>query len=1522
MKIGKGAIERRNGIERKVIGFVFLVGICIFWLVFLVPLIGSVLFLTGIKKNISSLQIDKMDMSEGDSVNLRIVYKDVPPLFDMHAKDIKIGIGTSRNERPRGFLYCRSLDVFTHRNKAEFKMNYTMGESTESVPDEFLLKIENRLLFTFQATVFMKLTKNLPGISIPVVFPYTLGVVLGNNAQNSEKLVDIFLSRAPNSSADNRPSLPVEIKEYKIVEDHDQISMEGLYQYKNLPSYVRINLPRICVEVQLNGKSIGRVEVQEHSIFPCRCRGPCKKACRVSPDFKFTMHEKGLMHARKCAEMYLRKHMVELTFRILSFEKADKMPYLFQHMIAQHVCNAYINRLMSGTKRKMNIVKKPLFELKVNKLSPSGFVTNMIFHEEIFPFKDLLESFNNGCLLSTNVYLAVNGVTVFEALGGHVRPAEPEKRRKYLMIDAAVGFPLGFTCTSPVFKHYTEGKGNAPVCKSVEIVIGKGISRLRNILFCGFGLRWRSEEGFCVGFEWIPPAPNTETFPEYVTTYNVDMELSKEEDGPSVSDDLLGADKEESLKGLEKRPAGETAFARSKKPFAQGSVAFMKKVEKENFVRITWNSVQMKIAGPILGINLAVDGSYIDVLASPTSSEWSIRSSQKILAKIHLEKPSKRVERDQFELQEISGPSNSEGLNSERYKIPPIALAIRSRECSKKKAFSKRGLLDEVIRYALRNLHFQAKEPKANERAQAKRMHCAVHLTDSLERDYTKSAFVLSVRVPRMCAVMHPEKGNVVLGIVKTDPILIKVTRADKAPPSVLVVRGNTSVKLPGLVAPNETYSPMDLGQSVRISTMISPDTVKYWPKVSFTGLNGWFYPCCTEVRMLVREGLRPCRDHANLKSLEEDTAQDPERDGKVPEGGFTHSQKVNVKISGDRVHGERINCTATFEWGAVGVPEPGLALHCRDELMQMPNLFFRVRQEDEEVLGLETEWVKARVGKNQVDFGISVKAFVLGNLLQQLIGEKKVMGMSYEMGFIEGVGPFPVQIPFFTMEAPDSISGMVKAFEKMMEEDSPGKGEDGLGGKNRIRMVLGEPNIVHVDNGRVFVPRDQNDQLAGEEGSLSRETADHFDAMFSEIVKNNLVYARSPFPSKDEKCLELVEGESALVEFSPPKRFVSALEEKACTGVVFPVVLKEGFLGGMHITRTFGKAFNALGVKASKISAELVLADISLLNINISEDKKKNSEASIYIPKLVWTHREAFSMKKEEGSAVGEIRADLGVIFPSFYTCRGIRISPKENEVRPLAAFLLQLISMKKVQLMMEEKSYLMRVYKCVKACFLRGTVDIARSAYSSAVKMAGLFLTDFTKYVEKAFEMISFTSFTFPLELPTVGQSGKKEKICLENAPGNTPPNFHMLSAFTSNKYFRIESAEADYAGAQLVFAHKKKGVDCLRFALLERAENSPSKAPTTEQCLAMRKSFPVAVAAEKLRKLFTQSENTVVLLVLKNIVVMRVGVNSSVLEKIKAHALCILKKKAVNLYDKLHIAKDIALFFLTPRPFSSLS
>ncbi|KAI5184612.1 hypothetical protein NEHOM01_0287 [Nematocida homosporus] len=604
MKIGKGGVEARHGIERKIAGAILVISISIFWSIFFSPIICSILFVSTIRRNVDKMVIEKLVFGE-KGIELGFKFADLVCPFNIQCTNLEVGFAASRNEMPFAYLTAAKI-LSTQRDgfHVEGEFLYRLPSESVVVPPEFWMKVENHVLLTIKGNLCFRLWSRFPGLAIPIVLLNTPGVYLGNQPPHPEKLIETLGNAGQMVKKVRKRELPVQILDYVMEDTDTQLSMHGHFLYRKKMNYLTLNMPR--VEGQMYIGEVGCVSwvMEAHQIE--------KGSIQGAVGFAMAVDRAGVDVIRSGMQQYLRKELVTVRVGDLVVLGAHSLAEQFVARCLVEIAATIKVFFLSSGRHSSRRSNEPLVEVQFLSVDTAGMIGRVLFNDAIFPIAGLTKAMNAGRAPSLSFGFLLNGKRL-----GHFRSVHNfgHKEGNKLVLDGVLTFHTGLSAIESLLVARGPPEFKGPIWSaSLQIVETPSVlSRL----FRGFGTHWRNRKGLCVGYEWQPKKKERrrEKLPKFRGHYKVQMNL-----------------RPEALETREVRPATAAnyfqMYASDSRALGQVTVDFGKKMEvNENYVRFKWEPTTFGLSISRLPLFVTLNRASIDILVGPRNSEWGMRSN-------------------------------------------------------------------------------------------------------------------------------------------------------------------------------------------------------------------------------------------------------------------------------------------------------------------------------------------------------------------------------------------------------------------------------------------------------------------------------------------------------------------------------------------------------------------------------------------------------------------------------------------------------------------------------------------------------------------------------------------------------------------------------------------------------------------------------------------------------------------------------------------------------------------------------
>ncbi|KAI5189956.1 hypothetical protein NECID01_0751 [Nematocida sp. AWRm77] len=646
MKVGRGSIEKRHGIERKVLGFTFVVVASVFWSIFFIPMITSILFITSLKNNMEIVKIQRLSINSKEVSGI-LHFAGLASPLDISGDTLTVGFATSRNEEPFGKIVAKTIESRCGKSfEVLFRFQYVMPEHKKKIPEKFLMQLENHILFTVQGSINVKVFKLVPGIRIPVVVPYSPSLFIGNMKPTHEKLVDslgAFRSTAQTTKAgeslqEEKKEFPLILKSYRILETDKDFIIIGDYNYTTriMPAFFCMEMPKTSMDIYLNKEHAGCLEIHPHQIFKGKAVRTKKEGSEEKTEDQATFIIRGTLKnievVRKALITYIQhKQLVSVTFRkikTLHMQKPES-EFISQFLIkAGEVCKLKFLPALRTVHRKQ---ENPLVEIDVDYVDSTGLFVKYLFSEELFGFTNVLKSLNAGILPRLCGVFMLNGVHIADIKTSHLPDLANTKKNKYL----AIG---GITSISPKFKAIQDilrnnkgpgGKESTDLFTSMALhITDTPYPLLSTKLLEGFGVRWIAGTGVSVGFWYKPPEPS-EKLPEEVGAYRMRVRMKEEEEKSA-----------EGLQSYYHSAKGSPACTHGAE-MATATLVFPKIEALETYMHVRWCKAKFFLQVGKEPFEVVLEKGGLCVLISPRTNMWALRRKHSITGTVYMGDTSK-----------------------------------------------------------------------------------------------------------------------------------------------------------------------------------------------------------------------------------------------------------------------------------------------------------------------------------------------------------------------------------------------------------------------------------------------------------------------------------------------------------------------------------------------------------------------------------------------------------------------------------------------------------------------------------------------------------------------------------------------------------------------------------------------------------------------------------------------------------------------------------------------------------------
>lgn len=1267
MKIGKGAIQRRHSIERKIVGFIFLVSISLFLFIFLVPFFGSMLFLTGIKNNLDKMNINSLDFRSEDGIDVDITYSIEFPLFSMEVRNLKVGLSTSRNEHPVGYLYSERVEILNGpESNIVCSMKYAAHKEKEEIPEEYLLKVENHIVITLQGTFHFKINKYLSGISIPVSFPYALGLFIGNVPPRDEKLIDRFTELKRKEVKTVRSRMPIYIEEYKIEEQENLLTVSGRYQYRVNLNTISMYIPPVEISIYMNGVSVGRISLGEQDIG----RDSSKKHTK----FTTTHTEPNIIHLRKCLELYFSGSVVEVTFSVTPVEETIAMPFIFHYNIIKKICDIYVHRLLQRKTKTVGQIKKdPLFELRIEDVTPIGLTCSLLFNEEIFPYKDLVNSLNSSILPSADLHLLLNDEITFCSSSFHSPPITKKDKYEYLVFTSNVFFPSSFTSTDKILsrKEKTE-----PIVKKAEIVIGNCEGKILSILFDSFGLRWQSGRGISVGFKWKDPNNPPPTVPPHNGKYSIDVMLSKETKSPySVAYSTTG----QPILSTSEYSTETVSESVEPVPFLTGKLVVPRKETglEENIIRVRWPELNIVFMYKNEPITVNVNRSYIDVLVSESTCLWSIRGEMPTLISMYTNNYPGVIREERMSLVSIFRNRDTHGSYSpEAIKIGSSLYPNDPNKAVQEE--EKGGVQDRLLEGLLNNISLGIRTESVGEIDGKVRVITGSVKIDAIEiftgetggisKDYNKT-FSVNLFLPKTCLILKPVDSDCVSAMISLEKCKFTLVKGQKK--SMLI----------------RVHSPDGVDRGSDFKIYLASQMVSEWANLEAVGVNGTFFPWNREIRGIYAMSAAKIKDENKTVDTENEGIK--EKDGT----GNNLWKKEDMKVARENKMDFSVHVSEDRE-GTVSVRSAvlvgGSDLIYEDRrkdgeegILSSPGVYLRIDRENENILQFDTNidvvYLKEEPFTFHVQSLLRIKRVLfdavdicsdeayIGVLESKEEKVKEYLGkkMSLSFGYIECTGRRAKLFDRIDFDLKKFykiiINRVIKSAEDRRNRETP-KSDSAEENESPLKVLLGNMQCLVVTKGTLLFDAETQDTTRTLIDTIKKElspssaliesmykilrmTEPKYNTYISPHFREIENYIKTRDNSKKDKKTSYRELKN--VHFPEDMNFVN---------YNIPVSLQNGFLDRIELERSIKKFKKHIGNVRREISVEVVVENLYVMSFCPNTDTSYNP-VSLVVNRLRYS--DFAGIQPVENTKKGILSLNMSVIAPHIILLPETAISP-----------------------------------------------------------------------------------------------------------------------------------------------------------------------------------------------------------------------------------------------------------------------
>ncbi|EHY66000.1 hypothetical protein NERG_00696 [Nematocida ausubeli] len=1332
MKIGKGAIERKNSLTRKIAGFIFLVGISIFWLIFLTPLLGSIIFLTGMKRNLSNLKLSKIDITHPDKIEISVNYLLGLPYFSIYAKDIMIGVSTSRNEKPLGYWYISEIEVVNNKNNTvNASMQYVTPKHTSNIDEKFLLNVENQLLFTFKGTVFLKLKKNLPGISIPVVFPYTLGWYIGKNPsitgikKSGLKLVDTLLKsieseRPPATDTQvgqqtTRGDMPIQIKKYFVEEVENVTKVTARYQYTNIPSCLSANIPSVKLGLYIDNKSVGSLSVEKHTIRRGVIHGGFNRSTAQDSNmpigkeqtgknpkkdtrneegtqktkdnpidtsntaqFTLTLTPENSQNIRDALGKYMGREAIAFTFSVDEFKKFADPPYTFHYRILKQISTIYINRIIPGQKRDMQIKDTPLFEGRIEGVEKNGLRCKLIFNEELFPYKRMVESINTGRIPSTGLNLFINNECSIVGTGYHYRKESQERDSEYyknfLVMECILTIPTSMENLSSLFKN------NSPdisgLMQNSEVSVKKSSNHCLNTIMSGFGMRWRAGLGISVGYVWLEPLPSTKESVEYSTTYKVLLDLNKQITGINIKSPLEQLVKEPD-QALHSYIPSESVNAPSARIEPKERISYDEELEDgvaatctieckdraelENYVRIAWIDTDIVLAQEGVFVTLGMNKSYIDVLASPSSNEWSIRSSVQSVINISVNTDPDAKTPEKISLIEFRDPN---GLRTV-HRLQPIHLSMKRPNSRLGTRSTILMNIDTFVNDLIKNLHMEGSKSAMNMNGNNAMINTLavlfrlnkINLPEPKNPKPKRSSVAFLVCIPPTAIALYEHSASQLAGILRADSMEVKFVYCEMGGGSIEVHKS--------------VVNPLKEEKRILIQGVLGEAVFTEGLSLQRKGFSNYFYPFNRSLVGLFKVGMKIALGDGFKENSTVVAGVSNSSDEKAPE-----VRNIKVAVSGNGADKEYENglvfrTTAFYGEKALQNPPKNRIAICKDGIVSVSNMYMKITSESNAIVYLKIEFIQMGFVDKLFEFRANLTLCLYNELFDLLLSSDSCL-VNMELGSIcEESKEHTSKTTLQGMSTLIMINRTIHNYLKKKPTDDIPKNEaffDII--MRKIRTIFVENNAVHVSvekhltrNSKLFDEKQVNSYTNSLISTIEKEKC--------EYTGRNIHYKNRYIPPCTEK-----DQPEPILKTRLHKIHITAEQEKTienmnCLGILIPFSVKTNM-----IRKALSDSANKQGglgsyldmVKNGKknINLSIEVNNLPIGKIKSTKNEPESSPVLLYIQKASWAYNnEAKPETSRNTMPLDTISVCMSVVAPHYFTLS--EYSTKQVELAPI---------------------------------------------------------------------------------------------------------------------------------------------------------------------------------------------------------------------------------------------------------------
>lgn len=658
MKLGKGRIEARHRMRRKVAGALLVVSVSIFWTLLFTPIICSLLLISTIRRNIDRVKVSEVRVDE-ERLQIQLECPALYYPFEVTTKALEIGFSNSRNERPFSYLQTEEILGRQRQEKGPPHNNnrsrstgfhlrstffYRLGKST-AVEQPFQMKVNDHILLTIKGNISFKLLSWVPSMWFPVILFSMPGIHLGAPTQPPETLVERVKELRTGGPLNKKPSLSntagkkekeeprISILRYSVTEDENVLYLEGVLTYSHKLPNITVSVPGISAAVVANSEKVFRVEVSPHEIHLGRLKRTI--SFRASSTLQqINALRKALMRHERGSLTVLRVENINvITSKDRPIQAPSPQPpsytpkEAFIETFLQglfSVCKCQMKRKGvpgEGQRRSLGRDGKGQSLLNIHfwKAAQEGLKATILIRPGMLSISGdskIAVTINSGQLPQLNVLASINGVPVGELLMSHIiqqknqlsSTAEDPQAQQHLHIEA-VGKFLSKSISLSEIVNGPERPNMAQALRSCTLeVLDKG--HLLGRLLQGAGLRWKKSKGFQVGY-YYSRKQKISMKVKHTGTYSAKVSLRQNtaEQGSSPPLSRVGQDKLSSFI----------------QPLLEVSFSFGARTEIANWVDITWDTSCFVLVKGSTTMNLLLEAGGLEVLLGESNSEWSMR---------------------------------------------------------------------------------------------------------------------------------------------------------------------------------------------------------------------------------------------------------------------------------------------------------------------------------------------------------------------------------------------------------------------------------------------------------------------------------------------------------------------------------------------------------------------------------------------------------------------------------------------------------------------------------------------------------------------------------------------------------------------------------------------------------------------------------------------------------------------------------------------------------------------------------